>query len=182
MENSKRISTITIVVVLIVVAVIIVAICYAMGIFNFNKAEDNDASVFDKPTQVTEETVTKEFVMPIEGDDNITVLESGEKVNSSDGIYSKYTLGDFEFENFEISCLEGVTKISCNVTNAANERKKLDGFYIFLNDQDGVCKVCKLVDGLTLSSQESEKIDIIINADVANVYSIALKATYSNNN
>lgn len=179
MDNTKRISTITIIVVLVIVVAIIVASCYIMGIINFN---NNENAIYDESTQITEENVTKEFASPIEGSDNVTVLETGEKVNNSDGIYSKYTLGNFELENFEISCLDGVTKISCNVTNAANERKKLDGFYIFLNDQDGVCKACKLVDGLTLSSQESEKIDIIINADVANVYSIALKEVYSKNN
>ena len=176
MSDSQKVSKITIIVVCVIVILIMVIVCFSVGIFSFEK--ESESITFDYSTELDEKTEIREFVEKIEGEEYVTLLDNGKKVNISTAILEKYILNDFAFENFEISCIDNVTKITCSITNNASERKTLKGFYILLNDENGICKTCKLVEGETISAGATIDIDIIINEDVSNLYSLSLKEAY----
>ena len=169
-KNGERLSKITILLIIIVAIAMIIILLFKLNVIKLFNLASNIVSEEEGNANNIEE-----FIKDIEGENNIQIEATGKKINNSKVVNTTYKLDNLEFSKFNISSIDGITKISCVITNTDDLRTVLDGFYLYIYDEDENCMGCQLVEGEKIGARESIEKDIIINGDVANLYQIGLK-------
>ncbi len=182
--EEKRVSTITIIIIVVVIAIIAIVVLGIMGVFSNiigGNENENNVNIDQIAGNLTDEELDKipEGVSNIEGENNIEIDANQKKINNSNVINNSYYLDEFKFSNFYISSIEGKTKITCTITNISDTYATLDAFYIYFYDDNSVCAGAQMVKSTRFGAKESQDIDIIVDADVANLSEIDLKRVYS---
>ena len=167
-KGKKRISIISIVILLI----IIVAIIVLLKVFLFNNTEENDINQDYSATSNT----TSNTIKDIAGNDYVKV-EDGARINVSDALQSDKALDDFTFNNFYIYSVDGATRIEFDVTNNLNIRCKLNKFKLLIyTDKEKAGEI--LCTGDEFAAGQVKRLSVTVNADLANMYNLEVKAVY----
>lgn len=159
-EGEKRISVITLV---IIIAIVIVALIVCLNIFVLNKNNEESYS----------EIKNIEGEQYIEYDENV-------KINNSELLQETKYLNNFAFNNFYVYSIDGVTKIEFDVYNGSAKRAKLQNCYFVIYDENENVAGKLLVNGDELASEQTKRLSIVVDADIANLLDIGVEPIYNN--
>lgn len=162
-KEKRRISVISISV--IVILVIAVA-CVCLKFFVFDKIKSNN-----------DMTGTNQLTS-ILGEDYIE-YDGETKINTSEYLQEDKYLDNFVFNNFDVYCIDGVTRIEFDVFNDSENRENLDSFKFIVASKENVAGEIKC-QGSEFAAKQTKRLSVVVNCDVSNMFDIYVDPIYSN--
>lgn len=161
-NNKKRISIITI----IIICIIIIAVALlCIKLFLIDKSDGNN------------DYKNESVISNIEGEEYIE-YDSDVKINTSQFLQDTKYLDTFEFNNFYVYTIDGVTKIEYDVSNVSSDRKKLQSFkFIVYNENEKVGSL--ICNGDEFAANQTKRLSIVVNADIANLFDMEVEPIYN---
>ena len=161
-KEEKRISIIT---VLIIVVVAIVAVVLCLKLFVFDKADSKNI------------TSNENQLSSIEGEEYVE-YDGTTKINTSEYLQEDKYLDDFVFDNFNVYCIDGITRMEFDVYNDSDNRKTLESYKltIYGEENEAGTIVCN---GAEFAAKQTKRLSIVINCDVANMFDVYIEPIYN---